>query len=246
MGSEQFCVEQNTEIEDVNLTDYMYLIIASIISSCGFVLDSETIVIGSMLISPLLKPVLNFVDAITTWNVGQKIIRTNLGHTLMMILLVIFIGWIFGATLKYIDYDLYKKHKKALNVKNNDLTSKNMGTGISTIIGRRALMYAPGPIYFYVGIVAFLGGILLARSKCKDNTISTIIIGTGISTSVLPPIIASGMWTGIGGFEIIPKYQTPSVISGIGLGLGNIFLIFLGYLIGTHYHKLFNSKYGIF
>ena len=48
MDSEQFCVEQNTEIEDVNLTDYMYLIIASIISSCGFVLDSETIVIGSI------------------------------------------------------------------------------------------------------------------------------------------------------------------------------------------------------
>lgn len=249
MTSEHFCINNNkkqTIIEDVDSTDYMYLVLASIISSCGFILDSETAVIGSMLISPLLKPVLNLVEALSHWNPSKHVIRQNFGHTAAMILITIVIGVITGWSLKFIDEKLWSNIKASLNKTNQELKETNKYDNINTIIGRRMLMHAPGQIYFYVGLIAFCGGFLLSRSKCKESTLTTVVIGTGISTSVLPPLIASGIWAGIGGFEGIPRYQTASFSSGILLGLGNIVLIFIGYYFGTHYHKLFDMNYGIF
>ena len=91
MTLENFCLKNKPTITDVDSTDYLYLVIASIISSCGFILNSETIVVGSMLISPLLKPVLNFVDAISTWNIDKHISHSFLLHLFHYYLLLYFL-----------------------------------------------------------------------------------------------------------------------------------------------------------
>ena len=69
---------------------------------------------------------------------------------------------------------------------------------MSSLFGRASLI--KGRFYDYIfGIrIAICGGILLARSHCKNNLLNTTIIGIGISTSILPPMVAAGIFTGIG------------------------------------------------
>jgi uncharacterized hydrophobic protein (TIGR00271 family) len=68
---------------------YFYILLASIISASGFILNSSPIIIGSMLISPIFSPIIE-----------KKPVKLIAG-----IVLCIVIGYIIGRIIKYRETD---------------------------------------------------------------------------------------------------------------------------------------------
>lgn len=154
---------------NIVIVDYIYLIIASIVSSSGFIMDSETVIIGTMLISPLLKPViLTALDIITP---EQNNITSHMLHLISMLLITLITGFIFGKI------NLYRKEEIE---KHNTIKSRVEGLKIKNIV--------------YVIIIGLLCGIALGLSTFYDNgKFTSLVVGSGISTSILPPLIVGGI-----------------------------------------------------
>ena len=211
----------------VNWTDYSYVILASIISSCGFLSDSETVVIGSMLISPLLKPIINL--AISFVKNETDAIFSNIIYAGQMIILCSLCSYIVGSIFAIFYPNKVKDFKKALT-KSKD---NNKVVKYNTILSRNVLSYVENDAInmklYIIILIAICGGILLALTNCIEGDLTTVIIGAGISTSILPPIVAGSIWASfekIGDLIKFEKDKVEAIISGIGLGLLNIALIF--------------------
>jgi len=211
-----------TSKNKVTKQDYAFVILASTIAACGFALNSETVVIGSMLISPLLKPIINV--AISILKGKKRVLAISLAHTAAMIffsgLIGALIGWLFYTNFPY----LRKIHKKAMD--NEQEIHK--GTESETIFGRvsNSLSWPPNRNFYFISLIAIAGGILLARTNCTDRSnITTAIIGAGIATSVLPPIIAGSMMLSVNHPHSWEKFGNGMLLSSI-----NITLIFLSYM----------------
>jgi uncharacterized membrane protein len=211
-----------TSKNKVTKQDYAFVILASIIAACGFALNSETVVIGSMLISPLLKPIINV--AISILKGKKRVLVISLVHTIAMIftsgLIGALIGWIFYTNFPY----LRKNHIKVMS--NEQDVHKVIES--ETIFGRvsHSLSWPPSRNVYFISLIAIAGGILLARTNCTDRSnITTAIIGTGIATSVLPPIIAGSMMLSVNHPHSWEKFGNGMLLSSI-----NITLIFLSYM----------------
>ena len=73
----------------VTIDDYINLLLSTLIATSGFALNSETVIIGSMLISPLLTPLINIAIALLKWKGDAlKVISISIGHTILMIMIV--------------------------------------------------------------------------------------------------------------------------------------------------------------
>ena len=88
------------------------------------------------------------------------------------------------------------------------------------ITGRAELVHHTPKTWLFPSVIAICGGILLARSQCFENTLTTTIIGIGISTSILPPIVAGGFYSSL---------DLNKSLSSIALAILNIVLIFISY-----------------
>lgn len=206
-----------TSKNKVTKQDYTFVILASTIAACGFALNSETVIIGSMLISPLLKPIINV--AISILKGKKRVLAISLGHTIAMIftsgLIGTLFGWFFYTNFPY----LHEDHKKVMD---NELKAKEVS---KTILGRVSYSLSL-PTNIFISLIAIAGGILLARTNCTDRSnITTAIIGTGIATSILPPIIAGSMM-----INIDHRLSWEKFGNGILLGTLNIILLFLSYM----------------
>ena len=113
----------------------------------------------------------------------------------------------------------------------SDEDNKNASAQAKTILGRVGSLIQtdkglPTTEFWFIVLIAIAGGVLLARTHCTDDAdITTAIIGTGISTSVLPPIIAGAMLFAMGSEHSIPKFM-----NGLLLSMINILAIFVSYM----------------
>ena len=214
-----------TSKNKVNKQDYLFALLASIISACGFALNSETVVIGSMLISPLLKPMVNLAVSIAKWK--PKVIAISLGHSLSMLLGTTLIGAFIG----FIFYKFFPRLQKTFDTALEEEDNNNVSAEANTILGRVGSLMQSEKGLVYIAIIAIAGGILLARTHCTDySDLTTAVIGTGISTSILPPIIAGSMM-----LTVENKYNWKKFINGITLSAINIILIFTAYIATLYF-----------
>jgi hypothetical protein len=184
-----------------------------------------------MLISPLLKPIINV--AISILKGKKRVLAISLAHTAAMIftsgLIGALIGWLFYTNFP----DLRRVHKKSMDTMNDDQENDSIQqieetTGSETIFGRvsNSLSWPPNRNFYFISLIAIAGGILLARTNCTDRSnITTAIIGAGIATSVLPPIIAGSMMLSVDHPHSWEKFGNGMLLSSI-----NITLIFLSYM----------------
>ena len=218
------CLYKTSE-NKVSKQDYLFVILASIISACGFALNSETVVIGSMLISPVLKPLINL--AISLLRGQYSTLYLSLLHLVAMITLVIGIG----GGLAVLFYKIFPTLRKTFNDALEEEDNLEASSEAKTILGRVGSLIQtdkglPTTGFWFILLIAIAGGILLARTHCTDEAdITTAIIGTGISTSVLPPIIAGAMLFAMGSEHSIQKFG-----NGLALSMINISAIFFSYM----------------
>jgi len=221
-----------TSHNKVTKQDYLFVILASIISSCGFALNSETVVIGSMLISPVLKPLINL--AISLLRGHYSTLYLSLLHLITMIVVVI----VIGGCVAYLSYQFFPILKNTFDNALSDEDNKDASSEAKTILGRVGSLISmdmnwPASEFWFIVLIAIAGGILLARTHCTDDAdITTAIIGTGISTSVLPPIIAGAMLFAMGSEHSIPKFM-----NGLSLSMINILAIFVSYMATLYLSK---------
>lgn len=190
-------------------SDYVYLILACVIASAGFITNSETVIIGSMLISPLLKPVTLMAFDIIKGNYSK--LPLHLVHMIIMILLVIIIGFSMGKFVKV----------------SNDVDENKVKEHV-TLLNRAALAASTNDInYLWVILIAIACGMALGMSTFYDKgRFSSLVVGAGISTSVLPPLIAGGMQLAFN--------QTQYGLYSILLSFVNITTVFITFT-GTKY-----------
>ena len=218
------CLYKTSE-NKVSKQDYLFVILASIIFACGFALNSETVVIGSMLISPVLKPLINL--AISLLRGQYSTLYLSLLHLVAMITLVIGIG----GGLAVLFYKIFPTLRKTFNDALEEEDNLEASSEAKTILGRVGSLIQtdkglPTTGFWFILLIAIAGGILLARTHCTDEAdITTAIIGTGISTSVLPPIIAGAMLFAMGSEHSIQKFG-----NGLALSMINISAIFFSYM----------------
>ena len=209
--------------DNIDIFDYLYIILASIIASCGFITNSETVIIGSMLISPLLKPVtfiaFDFIKKKFLHKIGY-----HLGHFAMFFALV----FIFGLGMGYLGIYLGNRDKlKKFDTLNNR-------AGLIATKNR-----ANQQLWLWISLIAICCGIALAFSFYHDSgKFSSLIAGAGISTSVLPPIIAGGMFIALANTELekeerdelYEKSKYSLLLSGLNIGL-----VFITFMISKHF-----------
>lgn len=189
----------------INALDYIYLILASIIASCGFLIDSETTIIGSMLISSLLKPI--FLLAYYLRSKKYRQMDNVLIHFVVMTMIIIGIGYVIGKSAVYIDHVNEKEIKESKTLENRRfLNIENIQSN-----------------YYWVIAVALACGLILAiTSVYEPGKYTSVMTGAAISASILPPFIGSGLELAMG--------NTTHAFNTFMLGFINIVAIFVAYV----------------
>lgn len=153
---------------------YLKLIIAGIIAAIGLATNSGTTIVGSMLISPLGDPLSRIIFYFYSVKKSKKFLAEHLYYFIIDVIILFIIGMLFGRIFDF----LYKKYEHDDDILREFPTDEMYNrTGIVNIISS--------------GIVAFLAGILLFNSYLSKDL--TYLIGIGIATSFLPPLVNSGM-----------------------------------------------------
>lgn len=200
----------------VTKLDYIYTILAAIIAGGGFALDSETILIGSMLLSPLLKPLLKAFKGIIKKSPASFF--RNVAHLVAMSAITFAVGAIYGNV---------SRRGYLINVNPDELINS------TALSGRTLLLTDEGRLHIRIlSVISIAAGVALALSTYHDSGIfSSIVVGVSISTAILPPLVAAGLSTGIkrDEWDIIPGERNKMALSGIMLSLLNIGLIFVSF-----------------
>eukprot|EP01084_Bolivina_argentea_P122546 217152_1 len=160
--------------------DYLLLLLsASIIAVAGLAIDSSVIIVASMLVSPLMGPVLAFTFGVT---LSQKNM-TDLGlkNELLSLLICVTTGFIFGYL-----YSIFTMNR-------NHWPTEEMAS--------RGTMIALGDGV----IIASASGIGVALSVLGEYIAA--VVGCAISASLLPPAVNCGMLLSFTLFEsTFPQY----------------------------------------
>ena len=193
--------------------DYcVLLIVASIIAGVGLATDNTVVIVASMLVSPLMGPVLAGTVAVSTRTVDMIDVRTAFKTGFVSLLICIGIGLMIGACCAPLK-------SVAHNWPTQEMASRGELTGL--IIGT---------------IIALASGVGVSLSGLTSNTNS--LVGVAISASLLPPAVNAGMcWMfallgGRVGYESIvndadrAEYMRIGVVS-LGLTILNIICVFI-------------------
>jgi uncharacterized membrane protein len=161
-----------------NSTTYLFhllkVIIGGCISAIGLGTNSQPTIVGSMLISPLSEPLSSIIYYLRYGTQDINYFKEHLYYFIIDILLLIGIGYIFGIIFYHL-YVIYSKNDEIL--KEYPSTEMKSRRGIVSIISN--------------GMIAFLAGLLLFNSFISKDL--TYLIGIGIATSFLPPLVNFGM-----------------------------------------------------
>mmetsp|Transcript_25859 Transcript_25859/g.62285 ORF Transcript_25859/g.62285 Transcript_25859/m.62285 type:complete len:374 (-) Transcript_25859:198-1319(-) len=227
--TERQTIEEIYEIVDgsIHLTfDYLaFTFVAAIISAVGLITDSSVTVVASMLVSPLMGPILgiSFGYLIGDTYMMLKSTRNELAGVLLT-----FVVGIFSGCFNLIDKDISVEM-------NNQMLSRATVSGL--LAG---------------AVVASPSGIGVALSVANTNVNS--LVGVAISAALLPPIVNSALCLvygiandlcGSGQRHCDPDmahyYYKASAIS-MGLFLMNWVLIFVFSMVTFHVKGLKRSE----
>ena len=139
-------------------------------AAIGIDINSTTMVICSMLISPLANPILTFIKNIF----NEKYNNMHLFYELVIFISIIFIiGFIYGKFNFH-----HVPINKTINNNNQEIESRS-----------------DGKYYIHAFLFTFIAGYVVTLSLNKSNNSFNIsnLIGVGIGASLLPPIVNSGI-----------------------------------------------------
>lgn len=161
-----------------NSTTYLFHILKVIIGGCisaiGLGTNSQPTIVGSMLISPLSEPLSSIIYYLRGSRKNVNYFKEHFYYFIIDIILLIGIGYAFG----FIFYHLYVRYSKNDEIlKEYPSTEMKSRRGVVSIISN--------------AMVAFLAGLLLFNSFISNDL--TYLIGIGIATSFLPPLVNFGM-----------------------------------------------------
>ena len=145
----------------------MQLVTSSIVCSIGFATNSETILIGSMLVSPIGGLVIDAAEEIS----GSRPVTSSLQQKAMNLVAIMFVPFTIGFITGVI-----KKPEK-------DEELMGMGQGLRE-----------SPIHLLASLVVATCGGVAVKSAAGNNQAPSI--GVGIATSLLPPLTAAGYISG--------------------------------------------------
>ena len=157
--------------------DYLaFLFLASLIALLGLLEDSAVVIVASMLVSPIMGPILAIIFGCV---VADKQLRNRgIRNGSISILLCIVIGFILGTILIYVE--------PVYNNEEDKLITKEM-----TVRGSLKDM----PLDF---VIAVASGAAAALSILGENTSS--MVGVAISASLLPPAVNAGFLWAVAAF----------------------------------------------
>lgn len=141
------------------------LVIASLVAGMGLISDSSTIVVSSMLLSPIMGPVVGMAYALVVWD--WTLFRQSVKNEVISLAICIVIGMIVCISTCWTDlaHDTWPT---------TEMSSRGELTSL------------------LVGIpVAFLSGLGVALSVLDDSTSS--LVGVAVSASLLPPAVNAGL-----------------------------------------------------
>ena len=151
--------------------DYVtLLLVASILASIGLLEDSSVILVASMLVSPIMGPILAgvFGSAIS----DKRLRNGGITHEVVSLLICIAVGFILGLiNCPFTQYGQYETERWPTS----EMLSRGDFRGL------------------YVGIaIAIPSGAGVAISVLGNNAAS--MVGVAISASLLPPAVNAGLF----------------------------------------------------
>eukprot|EP01029_Cantina_marsupialis_P020961 TRINITY_DN4967_c0_g1_i1.p1 TRINITY_DN4967_c0_g1~~TRINITY_DN4967_c0_g1_i1.p1 ORF type:complete len:533 (-),score=142.23 TRINITY_DN4967_c0_g1_i1:177-1775(-) len=150
--------------------DYLLLIIvASILAGLGLLADNTVIIVASMLVSPLMGPILAITFGLTLHQIPM--LRRGLFSEILGLVMCWIVGMLLGVGAVWWTDDW--------NLPNSEMESRGQWAG---------LLYGLG--------IALPSGIGVALSIVGNNTGS--LVGVAISASLLPPAVNSGIFFAMG------------------------------------------------
>jgi len=190
------------------------LLVASVIAGLGLISNSTATIIASMLVSPIMGPVVAIAYGTTIFD--RKMVRLAWTNEIISLLFCILIGVILGACTG--------RTELAKSWPTDEMRSRCQWSN------------------FYVGIpTAFFSGMGVAVSLLDDQTNS--LVGVAISASLLPPAVNSGIiligwyfWENSDYFEEFQEDVTQEefrecALLSLGLTLINILMIWISSML---------------
>lgn len=185
------------------------LVIASVLAGIGLAMDNTVVIVASMLVSPLMGPVL--AVTLGTSVLHTKMVKTGLVTGFVAIMVCLAVGFVTGVVASFFDVHYqWPTH---------EMSSRGDKDGL--LVG-----FA----------IAVASGIGVALSGLSQNTSS--LVGVAISASLLPPAVNAGMcWayallgTIISGESVDRQEYTQTGIISVSLTLLNIVSVFCTGLI---------------
>lgn len=165
--SERMTVDEiSCFIDDGNHLTFNYMILllmASMIAGVGLLMDSATTVIASMLVSPLMGPILSITFGCAVHDF--EYIQRGMRNEIIGILISLVTGFVIGIAGGFIYDPSYRSSEMV-----------GRGQGINLVGGF---------------VVAFASGVAVIVAVTMGGV--NAIVGTAISASLLPPIVNAGV-----------------------------------------------------
>lgn len=190
-------------------TYYSLLILSSVIISAGILLANSAILIGGMLVTPLLNPILLIALGVATSNV--KIIKRTGKLILKSSLFIIAISFIAGLLFSIPENgDFYRS-----SIFDNSL--------------RSAFLYF---------LVAFASGIAATFAWVRKE-VTNILPGISIAVSLVPPVAMTGIWLATFDLDLFRFFLFVFLFNLIGIIMGAMIVFsMLGfYKTGIHLNQ---------
>jgi len=171
---------------------FAYLTIASIIAGAGLASNSAVTVVASMLVSPLMGPIVAL--SLAPLIKDKRMAFTALRNEFIALLVAIILGVVVGL--------LFLPFQNAVNWPTDEMKSRMEVSGL--VIG--VLVALPSG-----------AGVSLAMTSGGVNS----LVGVAISASLLPPAVNAGMNLvfGIFGPMIYPDINSFQFFQGVGISL---------------------------
>lgn len=169
-----------------DVTDYINLLMASFLAAAGLATDSFTTVMGSILISPMMKPIMRIAVRLSSGKPPGKWASGELAVALLSCFVVGLAAGMVGCLVGTSSPELYAWPTAQMLER-------------TEIIGR-------GPIFF----AAIFSGIAAANTHASQAQGAGALVGVAISASLLPPVVNAGMLLGWAVFE--REYEVEKVV----------------------------------
>lgn len=182
--------------------DSKFTLAGSVLAANGLIGNSGAGIIGSMLVSPYMNPVLAFSNGLVNGNVNTN----EAGKLAAYILISVLVGMVYFKL-----YTRYFGNDANLTVSGHDHSEMNGRTD-----GR------PG-VYIHAFIYAFVAGLVISFMVIGLNDVSVgTMVGLGIGASLLPPAVNAGLFLAMG--------DNTKAMNSLLLTLVNIMAVVAGYV----------------